>query len=208
MHPFVMPAACTIDTAGAMAGATGAKRTKLRDLAGLFADEAAFAALAATAGDDLAYGVDEFRPARSAPQELIFGTSTLQPGRVGDEFLMTRGHIHVKSDRPEIYFCQEGEGVMHMELPDGTTQPVEMRPGTVVYVPPYWIHRSVNTGKTPLVTFFCYPADAGQDYEIIARAGGMKTLIVADGDGWREAPNPRYRGRDAAEVARYTGGAA
>ncbi len=38
----------------------------------------------------------------------------------------------------------------------------------------------------------------------IARAGGMRTLIVADGDRWREAPNPRYRTRDAAEVARYT----
>lgn len=208
MPPFVIPAACTIDATGAMAGATGAKRTRLRDLAGLFADEAAFAALVQAHGDDLAYGVDEFRPARSAPQELIFGTSTLQPGRVGDEFLMTRGHIHIKSDRPEIYFCQAGEGVMHMELPDGTTRPMAMRPGTVVYVPPYWIHRSVNTGTTPLVTFFCYPADAGQDYEIIARAGGMKTLIVADGDGWREAPNPRYRGRDAAEIARYTAEAA
>jgi glucose-6-phosphate isomerase len=83
-----------------------------------------------------------------------------------------------------------------------------LRPGTVVYVPPYWIHRSVNTGTSPLVTFFCYPADAGQDYEIIARAGGMKTLIVADGEGWREVPNPRYRGRDAAEIARYTAEAA
>ncbi|MBN9021946.1 MAG: cupin domain-containing protein, partial [Rhizobiales bacterium] len=187
---------------------TGAKRTRIRDLAGLFLDDAAFAALAEAQGDDVAYGVDEFRPARSAPQELTFGTSTLQPGRVGDEFFMTRGHIHVKSDRPEIYYCQEGRGVMHMELPSGETRPVEMAPGTVVYVPPYWIHRSVNTGRTPLVTFFCYPADAGQDYDIIARAGGMKTLIVADGDGWREAENPRHRPRAAAEVARYTGPAA
>ncbi len=201
---FIDPAACSIAAGGAMAGATGAKRTRIRDLAGLFADEAAFAALSAARGDDIAYGVDEFRPARVAPQELIFGTSTLQPGRVGDEFFMTRGHIHVKSDRPEIYYCQEGQGLMHMELPSGETRPVEMVPGTVVYVPPYWIHRSVNTGTTPLVTFFCYPADAGQDYDIIARAGGMKTLILADGEGWREAPNPRYRGRDAAEVARYT----
>jgi len=191
-----------------MTSATGAKRTRIRDLAGLFADEAAFTALAATSGDAIAYGVDEFRPERVAPQELIFGTSTLEPGRVGDEFFMTRGHIHVKSDRPEIYFCQEGRGVMHMELPSGETQPMEMHPGTVIHVPPFWIHRSVNTGTAPLVTFFCYPADAGQDYEIIARAGGMKTLIVADGEGWREAPNPRYRRRDADEIARYMGEAA
>lgn len=208
MPTFVSPSSCRIDAGGAMSGATGAKRTRIRDLAGLFADEAAFAALSATNGDAIAYGVDEFRPGRVAPQELIFGTSTLEPGRVGHEFFMTRGHIHVKSDRPEIYYCQEGRGVMHMELPSGETKPMEMHPGIVIHVPPYWIHRSVNTGTTPLVTFFCYPADAGQDYEIIARAGGMKTLIVADGEGWREAPNPRYRGRDAAEIARYTGAAA
>lgn len=208
MPMFVSPSSCRIDPGGAMTNPTGAKRTRIRDLAGLFADEAAFAALSAANGDALAYGVDEFRPERAAPQELIFGTSTLEPGRVGDEFFMTRGHIHVKSDRPEIYFCQEGRGVMHMELPSGETKPMEMHPGIVIHVPPYWIHRSVNTGTAPLVTFFCYPADAGQDYEIIARAGGMRTLIVADGDGWREAPNPRYRGRDAGEIARYMGAAA
>ncbi len=202
-RPFPDPAACMIDAAGAMTGATGAKRSRFHDLAGLFADETAFAALVAARGDEIAYGVDEFRPARVAPQELIFGTSFLQPGRVGDEFFMTRGHIHVRSDRPEIYFCQSGRGVMHMELPSGETRPMEMTPGAVVYVPPYWIHRSVNTGNEPLVTFFCYPADAGQDYDIIARAGGMATLIVADGDGWLEAPNPRYRGRQADEIDRY-----
>jgi hypothetical protein len=31
----------------------------------------------------------------------------------------------------------------------------------------------------------------------------MATLIVADGDGWREAPNPRYRRRAPAEIDRY-----
>ena len=186
-----------------MSGGTGAKWSLIRDLAGIFADEAAFARLDAERGADTAYAVDEFRPGRVAPQDMIFGTSTVQPGKVGEEFFMTRGHIHVKSDRPEIYFCQTGRGVLHMELPDGETKPAEMSPGTVVYVPPYWIHRSVNIGDAPLVTFFCYPADAGQDYDIIARSGGMRTLIVADGAGWGEVENPRYRPRTDAEQRRY-----
>jgi glucose-6-phosphate isomerase len=186
-----------------MAGGTGAKQSLIRDLAGVFADEAAFARLVAERGGDMAYAVDEFRPGRVVPQDLIFGTSIVQPGRVGEEFFMTRGHIHVKSDRPEIYFCQKGRGVLHMELPNGETRPAAMTPGTVVYAPPYWIHRSVNTGDEPLVTFFCYPADSGQDYEVIARAGGMRTLIVADGNGWREVDNPRYRPRTDAEQRRY-----
>ena len=188
-----------------MAGRTGVKRSRIADLEGLYCDAAAFGRLAAERGDDLAYEVHEFRPERALPHELVFGTSTLQPGRVGREFFMTRGHIHVKADRPEIYVCQRGRGVMHMELPDGTTRPVEMSPGIIVHVPAFWIHRSVNVGEEPLVTVFCYPADAGQDYGIIERAGGMRSLIVEDGaGGWAEINNPRYRPRSPAERQRYS----
>jgi glucose-6-phosphate isomerase len=204
MSMTVDPSILQIAASGAMSGRTGFKETRFKAMVGLFADAAALDAIIAERGDDLAYSVDEFRPERVAPQELIFGTSMLQPGKVGDEYLLTRGHIHRRADRPEVYFCQSGHGVMHMELPDGTTKPAEMRPGTVVYVPGYWIHRSVNVGTEPFVTTFYYPADAGQDYDIIARAGGMATLIVDDGKGgWKEAPNPRYRGRPAEEQARY-----
>lgn len=193
------PALLVIDPAtGHIAGRTGGKRSRIADLGGIFADADAFAALAAARGDDTAYEVHEHRPAREAVQELICGTSILQPGKVGTEFFMTRGHLHARADRPEIYVCQSGRGVMHMEAPDGTTRPAAMAAGAVVYVPPFWLHRSVNTGDAPFITFFCYPADAGQDYGIVARAYGFRTLIVDDGaGGWTEAPNPRYRPRDA-----------
>lgn len=185
-----------------LAGATAIKRTRLRDLTGIFADDAAYRQRLDATPDAPAYEVHEFRPSDS-PGDLISGLSILHPGRVGAEFLMTRGHIHARPDRPEIYACQSGHGLMHMEAPDGATHPIEMRPGDVVYVPPHWIHRSVNLGAEDFVTLFCYPADAGQDYGVIAEAGGMRTLIVAQGgDGWAEVPNPRYRPRDAAAQAR------
>lgn len=193
--PSPLPALVSISRSGEMAGRTGRYEKRYSDLAGLFADEAAYAELARTRGHEVAYHVDEFRPSERAG-DLIFGTSTLQPGRVGQEFLFTRGHIHRQGDRPEIYFCQSGRGVMLMELEDGTVRAEELTPGGLVYVAPHWIHRSVNVGQEPFVTLFCYPADAGQDYGIIARAGGMRVLIVADGEGgWTQAPNPRYRGR-------------
>lgn len=190
--------------AGSMTGRTGVKRSRIADLQGLYADDEAFRRAVTQRGGGLAYEVHEFRPDRVAPHELVCGTSIVQPGRIGAEFFMTRGHIHERADRPEIYLCQRGRGVMHMEAPEGTTRPVEIAPGTAVYVPPFWIHRSVNVGEEPLVTFFCYPADAGQDYDVIERAGGMRTLIVDDGaGGWREADNPRYRPRSPAEQRRY-----
>ena len=37
---------------------------------------------------------------------------------------------------------------------------------------------------------FCYPADSGQDYDIIARSGGMRARIVDDGGGWKQVENP------------------
>ena len=107
---------------------------------------------------------------------------------------MTRGHIHALPDRAEIYHCIAGRGVMLMESPDGDVRALEMTPGAVAYVPPYWTHRSVNVGADTLITVFCYSADAGQDYGPIERAGGMRRLIVEDGQGgWRLEENPRYR---------------
>jgi glucose-6-phosphate isomerase len=204
----VPPTLCGVDLSdGSMSGSTGTKRSLIRDLAGLFADEMAFMRIVGERGEDVAYSVHEFRPERGVPQELVFGTSTVLPGRIGSEFFMTRGHIHSRTDRPEVYFGQRGRGVLHMETPAGETRPVEMAPGVVVYVPPYWVHRSVNVGEEPLIMFFCYPADAGQDYAIIERARGMRTLIVADGaGGWAEAENSRYRPRSPEEVRRYMAG--
>lgn len=204
MSELTIPQLLHIGAAGELIGHSGTKRSLIADLAGLFAHSDAFDKLAAERGGDIAYVVHEFRPERVAPQELVFGTSTLQAGKVGDEYFMTRGHIHTRTDRPEVYFCQTGRGVMHMEAPDGTTRPMEMRAGSVVYVPSFWIHRSVNVGDAELITAFCYPADAGQDYGIIERSGGMRTLIVDDGKGgWTEAENPRYRPRSKSEQDYY-----
>jgi hypothetical protein len=63
------------------------------------------------------------------------------------------------------------------------------------YVRGYWVHRSVNVGDNPFVTLFCYAADAGQNYGLIADAGGMAQLVVADGNGgWTTRPNPDHIG--------------
>jgi glucose-6-phosphate isomerase len=199
-----VPGLLHVGAAGELEGRTGVKQSRISDLAGCYADGAAFERLAAARGSDIAYEVHEFRPERVAPHELIFGTSILQPGRVGDEFFMTRGHIHARADRPEVYVWRSGRGVLHLEAPDGTTHPLEMSHGSIAYVPAFWIHRSVNIGPEPFVTTFCYPADSGQDYAIIEKSAGMRTLIVDDGaGGWMEAENPRYQPRAPAEQRRY-----
>lgn len=187
---------------GLLTARTGRYEKRLSDLAGIYADGAAFAA-AVAAGDRVVYAVEEVRHSTRAG-DLAFGTTFMEPGRIGDEYFMTRGHIHARPDRPETYRGEAGHGLMVMELPDGTVETREITPGVTVYVPGYWIHRTVNIGGAPLVMTWCYPADAGQDYDIIARSRGMALRILADGTGWRAVPNPAYRARGAAEIAALT----
>lgn len=199
------PVRCLVSPeAGAMSGGTGRYEKRLSELAGLYADGAAFAALLAR-GDRVVYDVTEFRPS-AAPGDLIFGVTRMDPGQVGAEFFLTRGHIHAKADQPEIYYGQAGRGLMLLEAPDGETRVVEIGPQAVCYVPPFWIHRSINTGDTDLVMLFCYPADSGQDYGIIGRSGGMRQRVVAaEGGGWALVENADYRPRDAGAVRALLG---
>lgn len=184
-----------------MLGATGRYEKKLRDLRGIYEDEDAYSRLVAENGDAVVYDVSEFRPSAETG-DLIFGVTRMAPGRVGREFFLTRGHIHAKADRPEIYYGQKGRGLMLMESPDGDTSTIEIAPQTICYVPPHWIHRSVNIGDEDLVMVFTYPADAGQDYDIITRAGGMRHRVLTDGKGgWSLAENQRYRPRPSSTAA-------
>jgi glucose-6-phosphate isomerase len=178
-----------------MRGRNGQYRKLLSDLEGVYQDAAAFKAkVAALGGDALAYSVDENRVGLG-DGALVLGTSTLLPGMIGQEYALTRGHIHAKRDRAEIYHCVAGQGVMLLDTIDGESRALPMSPGSVVHVPGHWIHRSVNTGPDRLVTVFVYNTDAGQDYEIIARAGGMRQLIVTDrAGGWRAIANPNHTG--------------
>lgn len=192
------PGCCTVDlNHGVMHGATGRYEKRLADLAGIYEDVAAFEELVERAANPVVYEVTEFRPS-TAPGDLIFGVTRMAPGRVGREFFLTRGHIHAKANRPEIYYGQRGRGLMLMESPDGETRTVEIGPQAICYVPPFWIHRSVNLGADALLLVFSYPADAGQDYDIITRSGGMRHRVVATADGgWTLAENAGYRPREA-----------
>lgn len=191
------PGALSIDPGGAMRGRTGSYEKRLGDMHGVYRDGAALeAAVAEHGAEHLVYRVDEHRNVDGAGA-LIIGTSTLLPGRYGDEFAVTRGHLHDKADRAELYHCLSGRGVMLLETVDGRSEVVPLTPGEAVHVPGHWVHRSVNVGDEPFVTLFCYAADAGQNYGLIADAGGMAQLVVTDGaSGWTTRRNPDHVGYD------------
>lgn len=193
MQEFTVEPAGTIDPETyELTGRTGRYIKTAGELAGVYRDDAAYVAWRDADPTAEAYRVDEYRPS-DAEGDLIYGLSIVHPGRIGREFPVTRGHLHAKSDRAETYQCLAGHGLMLMETVEGDTVVVELRPGQVAHVPPHHIHRSVNVGDTDFVTLFTYPADSGQDYDIISRAQGMRHLVVAAPDGgWSLEENPDY----------------
>ena len=56
-----------------------------------------------------------------------------------------------------------------------------LRPNQAVYVPGHTAHRTINTGGIPLIYLGVYSANAGHDYDAIARRNFRKVLIERDG---------------------------
>ncbi len=189
------PVLLAVEPGGSVSGHSGGYDKVLGDLGGVYYDDAAYRSAVAEHGPDLlVYRVEEHRNV-AGPGALIMGTSTLRPGRIGEEFAVTRGHLHAKADCAELYYCLSGRGVMLLDSLSGESRAIPMSPGDAVHVPGHWVHRSVNVGEEPFVSLFCYAADAGQNYGLIADAGGMAQLVVADGDkGWTTRPNPHHVG--------------
>lgn len=170
---------------GELSPATGRYAKRLGELGQIYHDKEAFAA---ASGDRLAYEVIEYRAEGS---DIIFGTTVMQPGKVGEEYFMTRGHFHVRRDRGEVYYTQSGEGILLLESRSGEVQSVEMKPGICAFIPPDWAHRSINTGTEKLVFVWVCEADAGHDYgEIMSK--GMRSLVVEREGKPAVIANPRW----------------
>ena len=132
-------------------------------------------------GDQLLYEFYELNQIPETDGDLRFGTSILYPGKVGDEYFMTKGHFHTILATAEVYYTLSGRGAMMMETPEGEVQLVEMKPGEAVYVPPRWAHRTINTSDVPMVSFFVFRSDAGHDYGTIEQKGYRKLVVERDG---------------------------
>ena len=163
---------------------------RLSAMKGQYTNQVAYEAMLARE-DVLLYEVYEtVRPHVSG--ELLNGLSVLHPGKVGNEYFMTKGHFHTVVETAEVYYCLKGKGMIVLETPEGDWAVKELRPGRVLYVPPRWAHRSVNTSKDEdLVTLFVYPGHSGHDYGAIEQQGFRK-LVIEQGDQPTIVDNPRW----------------
>jgi glucose-6-phosphate isomerase len=112
---------------------------------------------------------------------LMWGNTTIEPGRVGDEYFMTHGHFHERSNRAEFYATVRGTGYLVLMDRDRKAWAEPMSPGSVHYVHAGLAHRAVNSGDEPLRFVACWPSDAGHDYGSIAEQGFSVRVVSRDG---------------------------
>jgi glucose-6-phosphate isomerase len=161
---------------------TGRTRTDryLSDLRGSFADAAAYEA-ALSSGNPLVYSVTSVEPA-NGEGDLHYGLGMIMPGRVGQEYWLTKGHLHSWRAAAEFYIGLRGAGVMLLEdEATGESQMVPLQSQHVVYVPGHTAHRTINTGTEPLLYLGVYPARAGHDYTAILQRNFRQMIVEHDG---------------------------
>ena len=175
-------------------GMSSLKDTSKRFLSNVketFYDVAAAEADIAKNGDRLVYEFHEMDVPGNAG-DLAYGISIVYPGKVGDEYYMTKGHFHSVLDTGEVYYCLSGHGYMMLESPEGDWRCLELLPGSMVYCPRRYAHRSINVSPSePLRTFFVFRGDAGHDYGTIEEKG-YRNLLVEENGAPKIISNPKW----------------
>jgi glucose-6-phosphate isomerase, archaeal len=157
---------------------------RLSDMRDLYLDAGA------ESGDPLIYRVSGI-PVPQTNANVVSSTTVIEPGTIGREYFMTKGHFHEARDRAELYLGLAGDGRLVLATEDGRHAMEPIGPGTVSYVPGGWAHRSVNVGEEPLVFFAAYVGDAGHDYATVEERG-FPVLVIRGEEGPEVVPNPRY----------------
>jgi len=168
--------------AGTLAGARRVER-RLSDLKGVFLDEAAYETACAQS-DPLVYSVEAIEPG-TGDGDLHYGVGLIQPGRIGREYFMTKGHLHQWRDASELYIGLRGKGVMLLEdEATGESRMLPLEPGMAVYVPGHTGHRTANVGDEPLSYIGVFPARAGHDYSAYAVRNFRFAIVDEGGEPW------------------------
>ncbi len=190
MSILIQPGLAHIDlSSGAIGEATEITERHLSDISGFFQDQQAVRGLLPF--NPLIYRVYQTQPGGDT-NGLYTGTSVIEPGQIGREYYMTKGHFHVASQAPEVYLTLGGHGRLMLQTRSGEITIRAMEPGIMNYIPGEWAHRTINVGQEPLVFFAVWPASAGHDYESIAQHGFAR-LIVAGAGGPEVVANPGFR---------------
>ena len=151
----------------------------LSDMQSLFYDKLAVQQ-SLSASDPLIY---EFFNTKfiTTTSDMAVAITRIFPGRIGDEYYMSKGHQHQRDDQPEMYICVQGTGYLLLDTMQGEFRAESWQPGTITHIPPFWAHRAVNTGADILVYIGVYHAAAGHIYTRVESQGFARVAVERDG---------------------------
>ena len=148
----------------------------LSSMKGAYLDQAAADAMLAS-GEDPKIVEVYMAPVPAGEGFLMANINVVYPGKVGEEYYMTKGHIHDDPmHAPEIYITMKGSGKLLLQNGAGECELLDMSEGTMNYIPAPYAHRCINTGSQPLVYLGIFPADTKRDYSFDSKT--FKKLVV------------------------------
>ena len=167
-------------SAGALTGENVSRgKKRFEEISGIFRDRAAAEKIPP---DTIVYEVETHAAVpEGTAGGLFFGTSCIHPGRVGDEYFMTKGHFHARRETAEYYWGISGTGVLLLMNEAGNCTAHAMEKGALYYIGGHIAHRLINTGEEDLLVGACWPSDAGHDYGSIAASGFPVRVVCRDG---------------------------
>ncbi|POP41303.1 glucose-6-phosphate isomerase [Superficieibacter electus] len=148
------------------------KSTRLQNLTHVFMDEKAWLACDP---QQIVYDVEMVDSAPIAGA-LYTGVTHLQPGKVGDEYFMTRGHFHAQREQGEVYYGLRGSGLLLLQDEKGTARLEPVFPGSVHIIPGFTAHRLINTGNDILSALAVWPCAAGHDYAALTQGFNLRVV--------------------------------
>lgn len=88
--------------------------------------------------------------------------TVINPGTIGKEFFMTKGHVH-KKKTPEFYILLEGKGKLLIQK-GKLIKVINLKKGEIALIPKGFAHRLINTGRKKLKVLTIYDEKSKPDY--------------------------------------------
>lgn len=165
-------------------------RRKLSDMSDSFYNRQEVKKILEKGVDPILYEVHD-RPTPPESGQLAVATTIVYPGKIGDEYYMTKGHYHYEN-QAEMYLCLSGIGYLLLHTKEYKPIILEMKKGKFLYIPPNWAHRVINVGNEKLIWLNFYPPIGGHDYDTIEKEGGFKKIVIEKDNKPTVIDNPRY----------------
>ena len=129
--------------------------------------------------DEIVYRIYGDTSIDSEEAKLLYAVTVLEPGTVGDEYFMTRGHFHTKPERGEWMMTIRGQGELWLMDRQRNSRTESMTVGSVHNIDGRFAHRVVNTGNESLVFMVVWLSDCGHDYEASRDLGWPQRYAIS-----------------------------